>query len=425
MPFSSRRRWSASASAATATCSARRSCSRSARSPARPTEARAGPPRRRVRHDAPLPDAGRAAAAGLARSARRARRASCARTRARRSRASCAQGVELKVLSGDAPETVAAIARDAGIPSAPALDGRRCPRTGARCGRSCSSTSVIGRISPEGKRRVVEALATAGRYVAMVGDGVNDVPALKAARLAIAQGAAPRWRAASPTSCSSAATSPRCRPWSPRAGKSCATSSASRSCSSPSRPSRPSSILSIGLTPTAYPLLPRHLTLAASLTIGIPRFFLALAPSAGAYRLKGFLRDIGRFAIPAGTAAGLGVLSSYLFALDVLDLSLVESRTVAATVLLARRPLPDPRARVDEARRGAWVGALCGVLGGLTCSSWSFRSRATSSPSTSGAAVLARRGRRRGARDRWTRRHGRPLHPGLGAPPLGRHGLEL
>ena len=48
--------------------------------------------------------------------------------------------------------------------------------------------SVVGRISPEDKKRVVEALARAGRYVAMIGDGVNDVPALKTARLAIAQG---------------------------------------------------------------------------------------------------------------------------------------------------------------------------------------------------------------------------------------------
>jgi P-type E1-E2 ATPase len=49
-------------------------------------------------------------------------------------------------------------------------------------------TSVVGRISPQGKKRFVEALARSGRYVAMVGDGVNDVLALKAARLAIAQG---------------------------------------------------------------------------------------------------------------------------------------------------------------------------------------------------------------------------------------------
>ncbi len=42
------------------------------------------------------------------------------------------------------------------------------------------STSVVGRITPDGKRRVVEGLRSAGRYVGMVGDGVNDVPALKA-----------------------------------------------------------------------------------------------------------------------------------------------------------------------------------------------------------------------------------------------------
>ena len=62
------------------------------------------------------------------------------------------------------------------------LDGRDLDSTQAL------AASVIGRITPEGKRSVVEALRARGRYVAMVGDGVNDVPALKASRLAIAQG---------------------------------------------------------------------------------------------------------------------------------------------------------------------------------------------------------------------------------------------
>ena len=117
-------------------------------------------------------------------------------------------------------------------------------------------------------------------------------------------------------------------------------------------------IVSIGLTPTAYPLLPRHLTLAASLTIGIPGFFLALAPSAGEFHVKGFLRDVMRFSLPAGTAAGLGVLSSYLFALNVLDRPLPESRTVAATVLIIVG-LYLILALEATARRGAWVSALC------------------------------------------------------------------
>ena len=124
-------------------------------------------------------------------------------------------------------------------------------------------------------------------------------------------------------------------------------------------------IVSIGLTPIAYPLLPRHLTLVASLAIGIPGFFLALAPSAGEFRVKGFLRDVSKFSLPAGIAAGLGVLSSYLFVYDVLDRPLKESRTVAATVLLIVGLYLIIALESTTPRRGAWVGALCAALGGL------------------------------------------------------------
>jgi magnesium-transporting ATPase (P-type) len=100
-----------------------------------------------------------------------------------------AEGVALKILSGDAPATVAAIAADLGVAGdIRAVDGRELPADTAELGRLVEDVTVIGRISPEGKRRVVEALGDAGHYVAMVGDGVNDVPALKTARLAIAQG---------------------------------------------------------------------------------------------------------------------------------------------------------------------------------------------------------------------------------------------
>ncbi len=122
------------------------------------------------------------------------------------------QGVRLRVLSGDAPATVAAVAADAGIPvSGPALDGRALPEDDDALLEALAGSGVIGRISPEEKRRVVRALARGGHYVAMIGDGVNDVPALKEARLAIAQGAARRWRARWPTWCSPAATSPSSR----------------------------------------------------------------------------------------------------------------------------------------------------------------------------------------------------------------------
>ncbi len=272
------------------------------------------------------------------------------------------EGVELKVISGDDPETAAAIARDAGIQTGAPLDGRELPEDPTELARIVQKHHVIGRISPDGKRRVVEALAASGRYVAMVGDGVNDVPALKASRLAIAQGGGTQMTksvadlvlvrgdfAAVPPM---VAEGRRILRNLQRVAKLFITKSAFASFL----------ILSIGLTPTAYPLLPRHLTLAASLTIGIPAFFLALGPSAGDFRMQGFLRGISSFALPAGTAAGLGVLSSYLFALHVLDLSLIEARTVATTALVAMGLYLVLALEASGRRRSTAVGMLCVAL---------------------------------------------------------------
>jgi P-type E1-E2 ATPase len=237
-----------------------------------------------------------------------------------------AEGVDLRVLSGDNPDTVAAIARDAGIPVDYVWDASE--------GDPPLDATVIGRISPEGKKAYVERLRDSGRYVAMVGDGVNDVPALKAARLAIAQGSGSEMArsvadvvlvngdfAAVP---SMVAEGRKILRNVQRVAKLFVTKSAFAAFL----------ILLIGLTETAYPLLPRHLTLAATLTIGIPGFFLALAPSEGSWSTSGFLRDVTRFAIPAGTAAALGVLSAYHFALNVVQLDLTDARTVATSVLV-------------------------------------------------------------------------------------------
>ena len=124
-------------------------------------------------------------------------------------------------------------------------------------------------------------------------------------------------------------------------------------------------VLSIGLTPTAYPLLPRQLTLAATLTIGIPGFFLALGPSSGRYSPRGFLRELAQFALPAGTAAGLGVVSSYLFALNVLGLRLEVARTVAVTVLVLVGLFLILALEAVGRTRSAAISVLCIVLLGL------------------------------------------------------------
>jgi cation-transporting ATPase E len=245
------------------------------------------------------------------------------------------QGVELKVLSGDRPETVAAIAADVGIPvGAGAVDGRSLPAADGALRALLRERSVIGRISPEGKRRVIEALRADGRYVAMIGDGVNDVPGLKAARLAIAQGSGVQM-ARSVADLVLVEGDFSVLPRLVEEGR--------RILRNLQRVTKlfvsksmvaAFLILVIGISPTAYPLLPRHLTLVASLAVGIPSFFLALAPSRGRVTFDRFLRNVSNFSIPAGTAIGLGVVASYLTALQVVNLPLVEARTVATTVML-------------------------------------------------------------------------------------------
>jgi magnesium-transporting ATPase (P-type) len=244
------------------------------------------------------------------------------------------EGVELKVLSGDNPETVAAIARDAGIPDGDALAGDELSDNPARLRQQALSATVVGRISPDGKRRIVETLRDEGRYVAMVGDGVNDVPALKSARLAIAQGTGTQMAkgvsdlvlvngefSAVPRMIAEGRRTLRNLQ---RVARLYVTKSSFAAFL----------ILTIGITSTAYPLLPRHFTLAAALTIGIPTFFLALAPSSGEWRPRNFGRQVARFAVPAGIITGVGVATSYLFAGSDLDLSVTQARTTATTVLI-------------------------------------------------------------------------------------------
>jgi cation-transporting P-type ATPase E len=261
------------------------------------------------------------------------------------------EGVELKVLSGDAPQTVAAIARDVGIPIERVEEGTN--------GRPDLGASIVGRIPPEGKRDFVEALRDSGHYVAMVGDGVNDVPALKAARLGIAQGSGAQMA-------KSVADVVLVRgefgvvPPMVSEGRNIL-----RNIQRLTKLFVAKSvfaaflILSIGLTREDYPLLPRHLTLAAGLTIGIPAFFLALAPSKGEWRSKSFFREVSQFAVPTGVAAGFGVLSAFLLARNVFELSLVSARTAATTVLIIVGLYLVLILEATGFRRLQWVMGLC------------------------------------------------------------------
>lgn len=280
------------------------------------------------------------------------------------------EGVELKVLSGDAPETVAAIAADVGLPVGRALRGDELPAGGPELEEAAAAATVVGRISPEGKRDVVTALSRRGHHVVMVGDGVNDVPALKAARLAIAQGTGTqiaRSVADLVLVHGDFATVPRLIHEGrqmlrnlQRVAKLYATKSAFAAFL----------ILTIGITSTAYPLLPRHFSLAATLTIGVPTFFLALAPSSGRWWSEGFTREVARFAIPAGVLVGVGVVSSHLFVLHDLDLGVDRARTVATTVLVAVGLYLVLVLEAHGRRRTGVVSAMCAALGAVYVIVW-------------------------------------------------------
>ncbi len=93
--------------------------------------------------------------------------------------------------------------------------------------------------------------------------------------------------------------------------------------------------LVVGITTATYPLLPRQFTLAATVTIGVPAFVLALAPSTGPWRPEHFLSSVTRFSITAGIPIGLGIAAGYFLARYGFRVGLAHSRTVAtATVVV-------------------------------------------------------------------------------------------
>lgn len=273
------------------------------------------------------------------------------------------EGVALTVISGDAPSTVAAIASDAGLAaSGGPLDGRELPDEPDELRRRVLDARVVGRISPEGKRRILEALRDGGLYAAMIGDGVNDVPALKASRIAIAQGSGSQMaRTVSDLVLVEGDFSavPRL------------VAEGRKILRNMQRVSRIYTakalfgaivILTLGLAPVDYPFLPRHLSLASFFVTGVPPFFLALAPSSGPWRMTSYLRDLLRFAVPASVSLALGVCTSYLLARELLDRDLVASRTVSVSVFVVASLWMIFCLEATHRRRARWIALLCGTL---------------------------------------------------------------
>jgi cation-transporting P-type ATPase E len=244
-----------------------------------------------------------------------------------------AQGVALKVISGDSPHTVGAVAARAGVPRAgDPVDARELPEDPGVLGVLLEEHSVFGRVTPHQKESMVKALQARGHTVAMTGDGVNDVLALKLADIGVAMGTgAPATKAVAELVLldDRFATLPGVVAEGRRV-----TANMERVANLFITKTVWVTLLAIaaGAALMPYPFLPRHLTVIDTLAIGVPGFFLALAPNRRRY-VPGFVGRVLRFAGPAGLIVAAATFSAYALA-RARGLPLTEQRTAATLVAL-------------------------------------------------------------------------------------------
>ncbi|MFF0687950.1 cation-translocating P-type ATPase [Streptomyces albogriseolus] len=222
------------------------------------------------------------------------------------------QDVRAKVISGDNAVSVGAVAGKLGL-SGTTVDARRLPAEPHAMADELEAGTVFGRVTPQQKRTMVGALQSKGHTVAMTGDGVNDVLALKDADIGVAMGSgseATRAVAQIVLLNNSFATLPS------------VVAEGRRVIGNITRVATlflVKTVYSVLLavlvvaTQVEYPFLPRHLTLLSTLTIGVPAFFLALAPNKERAK-PNFVKRVMRYAIPGGVLAALATFATYLLA---------------------------------------------------------------------------------------------------------------
>lgn len=278
------------------------------------------------------------------------------------------QGVRCRVISGDNPVTVGAIARRVkltGDHEPVAMDARELPKDVNELARVLENVDVLGRVLPDQKRAIVQALHTQNHVVAMTGDGVNDALAIKEADLGIAMGnAAPATKAVAQVVLVDSKFSHL--PDVVARGRQ-VMANMERVASLFLVKTVYSALISLGvvLTQIPYPYLPRHITYIGALTIGMPAFILALAPNTRRY-MPGFLKRVVAFALPGGIATALSVLLAawvlppvmgWNVTGDVADLSAL--RATSAIILFAMGVFV--LARVARPLNG-WRGVLVAVF---------------------------------------------------------------
>ncbi len=227
--------------------------------------------------------------------------------------------------------------RSPGRPASPAprtpYDARGLPEDREAMAEVLDTHSVFGRVTPAQKRAMVGALQSRGHTVAMTGDGVNDVLALKDADLGIAMGSgagATRAVAQIVLLDNRFAVMPSVVAEGRRV-----LGNIERVSDLFLTKSFYALVLAVltGIATLPFPFLPRHLTVISALTIGVPAFFIALMPNKARFR-PGFFARVLSFAIPSGVICAAGAFTSYFAALATTDSDVTEAR-VSATVTLA------------------------------------------------------------------------------------------
>ena len=281
------------------------------------------------------------------------------------------QGVSVRVISGDNPETVSEVAARAGIPNADRYLDATSLQTDEDYLRAVDSCTVFGRVTPDQKKRLVEAFQARGRTVAMTGDGVNDVLAMKQANcsIAMASGAQAASQVASLVLLDSDFAA---MPGIVGEGR--------RVINNIQRAATlflVKNIFSLALsiislfTNWPYPLAPLHLSVISALTIGVPSFFLAMEPNYERVRGR-FLRGVLRRAFPGGLTNIFVVLAAQAFS-DVFAIPTEQISTVCAAILafvglLVLYQVCKPFDRFRKLIWGAMAAALVvcfTLLGGL------------------------------------------------------------
>ena len=209
------------------------------------------------------------------------------------------QGVSIRVISGDNPVTVSEVARQAGISDADLYVDATTLKTDEDIEEAAEHYAVFGRVTPDQKRKLVKAMQKAGHTVAMTGDGVNDVLALKDADcgIAMASGADAACQVAQLVLLdSNFATMPQVVDEGRRV-----INNIQRAASLFFVKNIFSFLISVIslFVNMPYPLVPLHLSVISGLTIGAPAFFLALEPNHE--RVKGkFITNVFLKALPGG-----------------------------------------------------------------------------------------------------------------------------